>query len=89
MIESNGFLFLPIMIIVKKSCKTKRGACLKNDLDCEFLRLKEEFVIREAQQYVRQGDVQGALLWVKEQAGELEVSGAAGCKAECFRLGRF
>ncbi|WP_186327548.1 ABC transporter substrate-binding protein [Paenibacillus sp. Y412MC10] len=38
-----------------------------------FLADKRELVIREAQQYVKQGDVQGALLWVKEQAGEPEV----------------
>lgn len=38
-----------------------------------FLADKQELVIREAQQYVRQGDVQGALLWVKEQVGEPEV----------------
>ncbi|MBB3125677.1 MarR-like DNA-binding transcriptional regulator SgrR of sgrS sRNA [Paenibacillus rhizosphaerae] len=35
-----------------------------------FLADKRELVIREAQQYVKQGDVQGAMLWVKEQAGE-------------------
>jgi len=38
-----------------------------------FLADRRELVIREAQQYVRQGDVQGALLWVKERAGEHEV----------------
>lgn len=38
-----------------------------------FLADGRELVIREAQQYVRQGDVQGALLWVKERANEPEV----------------
>lgn len=38
-----------------------------------FLADKREFVILEAQHYVKQGDLQGALLWVKEQAGESEV----------------
>ncbi|WP_181469873.1 ABC transporter substrate-binding protein [Paenibacillus sp. MDMC362] len=38
-----------------------------------FLADKRELLIREAQQYVRKGDVQGALLWVKEKAGEPQV----------------
>lgn len=32
-----------------------------------FLADKRELVIRVAQQYVKQGDVQGALLWVKSR----------------------
>ncbi|WP_179280971.1 ABC transporter substrate-binding protein [Paenibacillus sp. XY044] len=38
-----------------------------------FLADKRELVIREAQQFVKQGDVQSALIWVKEQADEPEV----------------
>nr|WP_283094659.1 ABC transporter substrate-binding protein [Paenibacillus sp. ATY16] len=38
-----------------------------------FLADKQGLVIREAQRYVKQGDLQGALLWVKEQASEPDV----------------